>query len=116
MAIPSIETAQGWRGRVMVDRDNNKIGEVVDIYLDNETDRPVWPALDVCAARRGQGGGRRASGAPPEVAGQAGPQHRAGRPAVSGRGGGAVPPLWARLRQRDAGQRRIGRPDTRRTG
>jgi hypothetical protein len=39
MATPSIETARGWRGRVMVDRDSNKIGEVVDIYLDNETDR-----------------------------------------------------------------------------
>ena len=42
MATPSIETARGWRGRVMVDRDSNKIGEVVDIYLDNETDRPEW--------------------------------------------------------------------------
>src|SRR4029453_4097503 len=42
MATPSIETARGWLGRVMVDRDSNKIGEVVDIYLDNETDRPEW--------------------------------------------------------------------------
>ena len=33
VAIPSIETVRGWRGRVMVDRDSNKIGEVVDIYL-----------------------------------------------------------------------------------
>jgi hypothetical protein len=45
MATPSIETAQGWRGRVMVDRDSNKIGEVVDIYLDNETDRPEWAVV-----------------------------------------------------------------------
>jgi hypothetical protein len=45
MAIPSIETARGWRGRVMVDRDSNKIGEVVDIYLDNETDRPEWAVV-----------------------------------------------------------------------
>src|SRR5215217_6256410 len=45
MATPSIETARGWRGRVMVDRDNNKIGEVVDIYLDNETDRPEWAVV-----------------------------------------------------------------------
>jgi hypothetical protein len=29
MATPSIETVRGWRGRVMVDRDGNKIGEVV---------------------------------------------------------------------------------------
>src|SRR5215203_733200 len=45
MATPSIETARGWRGRVMVDRDGNKIGEVVDIYLDNETDRPEWAVV-----------------------------------------------------------------------
>jgi hypothetical protein len=45
MATPSIETARGWRGRVMVDRDSSKIGEVVDIYLDNETDRPEWAVV-----------------------------------------------------------------------
>jgi len=45
MATPSIETARGWRGRVMVDRDSNKSGEVVDIYLDNETDRPEWAVV-----------------------------------------------------------------------
>jgi hypothetical protein len=45
MATPSIETARGWLGRVMVDRDSNKIGEVVDIYLDNETDRPEWAVV-----------------------------------------------------------------------
>src|SRR5215207_3752610 len=45
MATPSIETARGWRGRVMIDRDRNKIGEVVDIYLDNETDRPEWAVV-----------------------------------------------------------------------
>src|SRR5918993_2637088 len=45
MATPSIETVRGWRGRVMVDRDSNKIGEVVDIYLDTETDRPEWAVV-----------------------------------------------------------------------
>ena len=45
MATPSIETARGWMGRVMVDRDSNKIGEVIDIYLDNETDRPEWAVV-----------------------------------------------------------------------
>ena len=29
----------------MVDRDRNKIGEVVDIYLDNETGRPEWAVV-----------------------------------------------------------------------
>ena len=45
MPTPSIETAHGWVGRVMVDRDSNKIGEVVNIYLDNETDRPEWAVV-----------------------------------------------------------------------
>src|SRR5215211_5091587 len=45
MPTPSIETARGWLGRVVVDRDSNKIGEVVDIYLDNETDRPEWAVV-----------------------------------------------------------------------
>jgi hypothetical protein len=45
MPIPNIETARGWLGRVMVDRDSNKIGEVVDIYLDNETSRPEWAVV-----------------------------------------------------------------------
>jgi hypothetical protein len=29
----------------MIDRDSNKIGEVVDIYLDNETSRPEWAVV-----------------------------------------------------------------------
>jgi PRC-barrel domain len=45
MPTPNIETARGWLGRVMVDRDSNKIGEVVDIYLDNETDQPEWAVV-----------------------------------------------------------------------
>jgi hypothetical protein len=45
MPTPSIETARGWVGRVMVDRDSNKIGEVISIYLDNETDQPEWAVV-----------------------------------------------------------------------
>jgi hypothetical protein len=45
MPTPSIETARGWLGRVMVDRDSNKIGEVVSIYLDNESDQPEWAVV-----------------------------------------------------------------------
>jgi hypothetical protein len=45
MPTPSIETARGWLGRVVVDRDNNKIGEVVDIYMDNETGQPEWAVV-----------------------------------------------------------------------
>jgi PRC-barrel domain/Domain of unknown function (DUF2382) len=45
MPTPSIETARGWLGRTMVDRDSNRIGEVADIYLDNETGRPEWAVV-----------------------------------------------------------------------
>jgi hypothetical protein len=45
MPTPNIETARGWLGRIVVDRDSNKIGEVVDIYMDNETGRPEWAVV-----------------------------------------------------------------------
>ena len=45
MPTPSVERARGWLGRVMFDRDSNRIGEVVDIYLDNETGRPEWAVV-----------------------------------------------------------------------
>src|SRR5919197_5475943 len=45
MPTPSIETARGWLGRVVVDRDGDKVGEVVDIYLDNQTGRPEWAVV-----------------------------------------------------------------------
>ncbi|HEX2156066.1 MAG TPA: PRC-barrel domain-containing protein, partial [Actinomycetes bacterium] len=45
MATPSIEQARGWIGRDMVDRDDNSIGKVVDIYLDNESGRPEWAVV-----------------------------------------------------------------------
>jgi sporulation protein YlmC with PRC-barrel domain len=45
VATPNIETARGWLGRVMVDGDGNRIGEVVDVYLDNETGRPEWAVV-----------------------------------------------------------------------
>jgi PRC-barrel domain/Domain of unknown function (DUF2382) len=45
MASPSIEQARGWIGRDMVDRDDNTIGKVVDIYLDNESGLPEWAVV-----------------------------------------------------------------------
>jgi PRC-barrel domain/Domain of unknown function (DUF2382) len=45
MPTLSIETVRGWLGRVMIDRDGNRIGEITDIYLDNETDRPEWAVV-----------------------------------------------------------------------
>jgi hypothetical protein len=45
MTTPSIETVRAWLGRVMIDRDGNRIGEITDIYLDNETGRPEWAVV-----------------------------------------------------------------------
>ena len=39
------ETAIGWRGRMVRDRDGRDIGRLEEIYLDRETDRPAWAAL-----------------------------------------------------------------------
>jgi hypothetical protein len=45
MPTPSVEQVRGWWGRVMVDRDGNRLGEIIDIYLDRETDRPEWAVV-----------------------------------------------------------------------
>jgi sporulation protein YlmC with PRC-barrel domain len=45
MPTPSIETIRGWLGRVMVDRDGKRLGQITDIYLDRETDRPEWAVV-----------------------------------------------------------------------
>lgn len=34
MTTPSIETVRAWLGRVMIDRDGNRIGGITDIYDD----------------------------------------------------------------------------------
>src|SRR5215217_198081 len=45
MPAPSVEEVQAWVGRVMVDRDGNRLGEITDIYLDRETERPEWAVV-----------------------------------------------------------------------
>jgi hypothetical protein len=45
MPTPNIESARGWLGRTMVDRDSNRVGQIVDIYLDNETEQPEWAVV-----------------------------------------------------------------------
>jgi PRC-barrel domain len=45
MPTPSVEEVRGWLGRVMVDRDGNRLGEITDIYLDRETNRPEWAVV-----------------------------------------------------------------------
>ena len=45
MPTPPVEEIRGWLGQIMVDRDGNRLGEITDIYLDRETDRPEWAVV-----------------------------------------------------------------------
>ena len=38
----SFDEARRWKGRVMLDRDDNKVGTISEIYLDEERDQPGW--------------------------------------------------------------------------
>jgi class 3 adenylate cyclase len=44
MPALSVDQVRAWLGRVMVDRDGNRLGEITDIYL-RETDRPEWAVV-----------------------------------------------------------------------
>jgi uncharacterized protein (TIGR02271 family) len=45
MPAPSIETAQTWQGRTMVDPAGDKLGTIDAIYLDDETGQPEWATV-----------------------------------------------------------------------
>jgi uncharacterized protein (TIGR02271 family) len=42
---PSIEIAQAWQGRAMVDPAGDKLGTIDAIYLDDETGQPEWATV-----------------------------------------------------------------------
>ena len=42
MSAPSIDTAQAWQGRTMVDPAGDKLGTIDAIYVDDETGQPEW--------------------------------------------------------------------------
>jgi uncharacterized protein (TIGR02271 family) len=45
MPAPSIETAQAWQGRTMVDPAGDKLGTIDTIYIDDETGQPEWATV-----------------------------------------------------------------------
>jgi uncharacterized protein (TIGR02271 family) len=45
MPAPSIETAQTWQGRTMIDPAGDKLGTIDAIYLDDETGQPEWATV-----------------------------------------------------------------------
>jgi uncharacterized protein (TIGR02271 family) len=44
-SMPTLQDAQTWKGRTLVDRDGDKIGSIVDIYLDRSSGEPEWVAV-----------------------------------------------------------------------
>src|SRR3712207_4932919 len=43
--MPTIQDVQTWKGLDLYDNDGDKIGEIVDVYLDRQTDQPEWLAV-----------------------------------------------------------------------
>src|SRR3712207_364548 len=43
--MPTIQDVQTWQGQTLYDNDNDKIGEIVDIYLDRQSGDPEWLAV-----------------------------------------------------------------------
>ena len=43
--MPTLQDAQTWKGRTLVDRDGDKIGSIEDIYLDRSSGEPEWVAV-----------------------------------------------------------------------
>src|SRR3954452_20584398 len=43
--MPTLDDAQSWRGRTLVDRDGDKIGSIEDVYLDRRSGEPEWVAV-----------------------------------------------------------------------
>jgi uncharacterized protein (TIGR02271 family) len=46
MPAPSLDTVRDWRGRTMVDPAGDKIGQITDIYLDDDTGQPEWALVN----------------------------------------------------------------------
>jgi stress response protein YsnF len=42
MAITDLGVLRGWGGHDLVDRDGVKAGSIVDLYVDEQTERPTW--------------------------------------------------------------------------
>jgi uncharacterized protein (TIGR02271 family) len=45
MPAPSIDTAQSWQGRTIIDLAGDKLGTIDAIYLDDETGQPEWATV-----------------------------------------------------------------------
>ena len=41
----SIENLADWRGKDVVDRDGDKIGKLEDVYIDTQTEQPMFGSV-----------------------------------------------------------------------
>jgi PRC-barrel domain len=48
--MPAFDVARRWKGRVVLDRTGNKLGSVLDVFYDAETDEPGWVLIGTAAA------------------------------------------------------------------
>ena len=54
MGVPDIDTALGWRGRTVLDRNGEKLGTLTELYLDSEDSRPAWAGIKRGLLRGGE--------------------------------------------------------------
>src|SRR3954454_15369680 len=43
--MPTLQDVTAWRGRILIDRDGDKIGSVEEVYVDRESGEPEWLAV-----------------------------------------------------------------------
>lgn len=43
--MPEVENLADWRGKEIIDRDDEKIGKLEDVYVDTETEQPVFGSV-----------------------------------------------------------------------
>lgn len=43
--MAEVENIADWRGRDLIDRDGDKIGKLEDVYIDTQTDQPMFGAV-----------------------------------------------------------------------
>lgn len=51
--MPAFDVARRWKGRVVLDRAGDKLGSVLDVFYDAESDQPGWVLLGTAGAGDG---------------------------------------------------------------
>ena len=51
--MPAFDVARRWKGRVVLDRTGDKLGAVLDVFYDAETDQPGWVLLGTAGSDPG---------------------------------------------------------------